>query len=85
MKNNCYGFSECYCLLCYLTASSPSGVTLQGGLRRKPNCFNLLHQMRLLEKVKGAVDEFNEASTSHLIYLLQSLNHRNPLFFQQLC
>lgn len=60
--------SECYCLLCYLTASSPSGVTLQGGLRRKPNCFNLLHQMRLLEKVKGAVDEFNEASTSHLFY-----------------
>ena len=37
----------------FSTTQHCAGVTMQSQVRRKPNCFNLLHQMQLLEKMKA--------------------------------
>lgn len=37
-----------------------AGSTLTSSVRRKPNAFNLLHQMKMLERMRK-VDEVEEA------------------------
>ena len=40
-------FSTCSLLICFF---APGVTAIQGNIRRKPNAFNLLHQLEMLER-----------------------------------
>lgn len=46
------GFKS-YCISCFRVHLTVAGATLFSQLRRRPNCFNLYHQMQILAKLKS--------------------------------
>ena len=59
--------------MCFLMPCLRAGITLASSVRRRPNCFNLLTQMRVLRKMGKSPDSGLEAGDSEVSHVLMRM------------